>query len=449
MQTGAARALPQPAPAGWNRPVPPSASPPPMHTNSGRRFPFPGALTSLLSRHRFLATFATLSLFMGVSVGLAKINTTLYALHLQVSPWLLGLIAAGQSLGILFTSLPMGFWVERYGAGRLFILGSLAVGGLYVLLPLAPGGLILLGFTVAISAIMPARFVSLNTVFMAALSRIGQERAGWYRATHMAGMFLVGPILGAGIVEAIGFQGGFWLIAAMFLITAIMAPLLFIQHPIQKPATDPAAPMVKARSAILALFAHPEARRLALQEAFVQMLHMYYAFYIVVIAIQYLKQSETAAASLVSLQGSAFILALFWGGRLATRLGRQTSLLAASLLATATLSLGMAQTSHWLWLGGILLGAGLGLLQIQTLTQFAILGQQTGLGRMAGFQAMAGPAGALLGGLLGSFPGQWLGQQTVFLLFVPLCGLLAWSGRPVRAMASHMPKPDSNKGSGT
>lgn len=70
-----------------------------------------------------------------------------------------------------------------------------------------------------------------------------------------------------------------------------------------------------------------------------------------------------------------------------------------------------------------------GLLQIQTLTQFALLGQRVGLGRVAGFQAMAGPAGALVGGLLGSFPGQWLGQQAVFLLFIPLCALLAWSGR--------------------
>lgn len=394
-----------------------------MHIDTGRRPAALGAAFAFLARHRFLASFAALSLFMGISVGLAKINTTLYALHLQTSPWLLGLVAAGQSLGILFTSLPMGYWVERYGAVRLFIAGSLAAGSLYVILPLVSDALFLLIVTVAISAIMPARFVSLNTVFMAALSRIGQERAGWYRATHMAGMFLLGPILGASVIEAVGFRGGFWLIAAMFLITALLAPLVFTQQPLGPPAGQ------SRRFDTRALVAHPQARRLALREAFIQMLHMYYAFYIVVIAIQHLGLGETTAATLVSVQGVAFILALFLGGGLVARLGHDTSLLSAALLACGTLVLGLAAQVPLLWLGGMLLGGGLGLLQIQTLTQFALLGQRVGLGRVAGFQAMAGPAGALAGGLLGSFPGQWLGQQAVFLLFIPLCALLAWSGR--------------------
>ena len=35
-----------------------------------------------LARHRFLIAFATLSLFMGISVGLAKVTTSLYAVQL-------------------------------------------------------------------------------------------------------------------------------------------------------------------------------------------------------------------------------------------------------------------------------------------------------------------------------------------------------------------------------
>jgi len=52
-----------------------------------------------LERHRFLLGFILLSSFMGVSVGLAKVTTTLYAVHLGADPLRLGLVAAAQSIG--------------------------------------------------------------------------------------------------------------------------------------------------------------------------------------------------------------------------------------------------------------------------------------------------------------------------------------------------------------
>lgn len=72
------------------------------------------------------------------------------------------------------------------------------------------------------------------------------------------------------------------------------------------------------------VLADPLARRLAWQEGAIQAFNMYYAFYIVVIAVQSLGLSATGAGSLVAVQGAAFVFALFvlvgWSAGLTDRL---------------------------------------------------------------------------------------------------------------------------------
>ena len=157
-----------------------------------------GAIDSSSGR-RFLAGFVTLAVISGITLGIAKVTTTLYALSLQATPLELALLGAAQSVGILAVSLPVGLMVDRYGARRLFVIGSLLVTVLYALIP-AWGRLgFLLACTTAVSFAMPLRFISLSAVFMGELARIGEARAGWFRGAHMSGMFLIGPALAAGI----------------------------------------------------------------------------------------------------------------------------------------------------------------------------------------------------------------------------------------------------------
>ena len=391
-------------------------------------------MTAWLERHRFLLTFALLSLFMGISVGLAKVTTTLYALHLGAQGWVLGSIAAAQSLGILFSSLPMGVLVERYGPTRLFMTGSLIAGLLYLLLPLLPSSLFLLLMTALVSFVMPARFVSLNTVFMAALERMGEARAGWYRGTHMSGMFLIGPLLAAVVVQAVGHAGSYWLIAGMFFVTIWLSPLVLSQY--SAPERDERQRRAGMGEVLRSVLADPLARRLAWQEGAIQALNMYYAFYIVVIAVQSLGLSAAGAGSLVAVQGAAFVFALFVLGGLVSRLDRQAFHWGVALVMLAALTLAFASLPVWLWGGGAMLGLGLGLLQIQNLTQFSRVGARLGHGRVAGFSALAGPAGGLVGGLLGGTLGQWIGLQKVFLVFIPL---FLWLALHTRARPAPLP----------
>ncbi len=389
-------------------------------------------MTAWLERHRFLITFALLSSFMGISVGLAKVTTTLYALHLGAQGWVLAAIAAAQSLGLLFSSLPMGVLVERYGPTRLFMTGSFIAGLLYLLLPLLPSSLFLLLMTALVSFVMPARFVSLNTVFMAALERMGEARAGWYRGTHMSGMFLIGPLLAAVVVQAIGHAGSYWLIAAMFFVTIVLSPLVLSEY--QPPETAPGQRRAGMGEVLRSVLADPQARRLAWQEGLIQAINMYYAFYIVVIAVQSLGLPATGAGSLVAVQGAAFVFALFLLGGLVKRLDRRAFHLGVTLVMLAALTLALAPHPVWLWGGGAMLGLGLGLLQIQNLTQFSRIGTRLGHGRVAGFSALTGPAGGLVGSLLGGTLGQWIGLQRVFLIFIPLFFLMALHRRRSHAL---------------
>jgi hypothetical protein len=131
-------------------------------------------------------------------------------------------------------------------------------------------------------------------------------------------MFLIGPALAAGIVAAIGYAGSYWLIAGLLLVTAAMAPLAF---PASAAEACPAARRLSWRSIgnQLALLKTDAAlRATCVSEFFAMALNMFYAFFIVVLAIEVFGFSSQAASALISLQGGAFIAALFGlGGLLA------------------------------------------------------------------------------------------------------------------------------------
>jgi len=371
-----------------------------------------------LTRHRFLLSFATLSLFMGVSVGLAKVTTSLYALQLGAQGWLLGAIAAAQSVGILLTALPMGVWVERFGPRRLFMLGSLAGGVLYAVLPLFPNATFLLGMTVLTGVVMPTRFVSLQTVFMTMLQQIGPARAGWQRAAHMSGMFLLGPLLTGWVVAHVGHAGSYGLVALMFVGTvALSQPVL--RHPLPGQTTRPATPRPGVVAAMAQVLAHREARHLAAAEACVQALNTYHAFFIVVIAVQVLHVPAAVAGSLVAVQGASFIAALLWLGTAVQSLGARAAVVGAALTSLGCVVLGTGEATITLLAGSLCLGLGLGVIEIEVIRRMAALGARLGQGRMAGLNAVAGPGGALLGGLAGGMLGNVLGLQPIYLLFVP------------------------------
>lgn len=366
-----------------------------------------------------LGSFVLLATLAGIGVGLSKVTTALYAISLQATPLQLGLIAAAQTAGLLLTSLPCGVLVERLGPLRLFVLGSLLAAALFQLVPLVPHPLYLLALTLLIGLCMPCRFVSLNTVFMHQLVRMGESRAGWFRGSQMIGLLLIGPTLAALLVDWRGPGGGWSLIGLAFAVPILLAPLVLRSYPAQRQVVERLGLAMVAHQFGL-LREDAELRGNCLLDFCVQAAAMFFAFFIVAITVQDYGWSARQAAALLSGHGLAFILALFLLGR---RFGaRQQAGFAISLLlaAAALLALGLAHQAPLLWVGGLLLGISLGMLQVTTLSSYARHGQRLGHGRIAGLAALIGPAGSMSGCLLGGLLGASLGLQTLFLLFIPL-----------------------------
>lgn len=390
-------------------------------------------LRALLARHRFLVTFVLLNSLMGVSVGLAKVTTPLYAIHLGANEALLGLVAGSQSAGILLIGLPMGFLVDRYGPAPLFVIGSLCAGAMYSLVPLVPSTMFLVACTFVISFFMPFRFVSLNTVFMEQLEVLGEEKAGWARGSHMAGTAMIGPALAATLIEVSSYQHTYWVIAALFLATMLMSPLVFNQY-----QTDPnsarALRLGDVKAQLVMIGRDVDLRGACMVDFTGQAIMMFYTFFIVVIAITQLGLGADGASGLVGAQGFSYVVALFTLGPFANRLGQDSVYgLSGGIVALALVLLGTASALPILWLGALLLGMGLGLLQIVNLMRFARIGGRLGRGKIAGLNALIGPAGGMVGSMGGGLLGHRIGLQNVFLVFLPALGLLLWQLHSQRA----------------
>lgn len=386
-------------------------------------------MLSFLRRHHFLVFFVLLTNIMGISIGMAKVSTTLLALQLGADASLQGLIASAQSIGVVIMSIPIGFMMDRAGPGRLFIVGSLLVGAIYLLLPLMTTPWAVLFATAMVSLFMPMRFVSLNAVFMAELETLGESKAGWYRGSHMTGMFLIGPVLAAIAVEALGFVGTFWSIVALFAVSILLSPTVFRHYQRRTIPPAAAAPAYKITARLALLFRDEELRRVGLIEFCAQSINAFYIFFILIIAINQLHMAPLPASHLIGINGGAYIFALLFLGKTVQRVGHELGyLLSFSAALLALLMLGLGQQLLWLMVGGALLGLCLGTLQIITLTRFARLSTRLGRGEVSGVSSLMGPSGSFFGSLIGGFIGQHFGLQPVFLFFIlPVVLMVAWT----------------------
>jgi predicted MFS family arabinose efflux permease len=399
----------------------------------------PGALRAFLRQHHFLLMFALLASVMGVSVGMAQVTTSLYAVELQSSGSMLGLIAAAQSVGVIFMSLPVGVLTDRLGPTRPFVFGTALAGLIYVLVPLAHSPVQLLLCTAAISCFMPFRFVALNTLFLQQLAALGESKAGWYRGTHMVGMFLLGPLLGAYLVATLGSSGSYRVIALAFGLTILVSPIVLARYAPPRPVIAKISAWQALRAQLGLLLRDRELGRVSVVEGAAQATSAFFTFFSPILAVTNAGMSARQASSLITAKGISYIFALFFLGGALERLGSARGYaLSFSVITLGLALLGSSEQPSLLWLGSLILGLGLGTVQIATLTRYAQIGLRTGYGKVSGFNALVGPTGGVLGGLVGGNAAHWLGLQSVFLLaaaaFLLGCGGLLLGRIPARRL---------------
>lgn len=379
------------------------------------------ALNGWLGANRFLVVFALLASLMGTSVGVAKITTALYAIALGANAEQLGLLVAGQVAGTLVMSIPIGFLVDHYGPRRLFVLGSVLAGLTYALIPVVETPAFLLGCTTAIGFFMPLRFVSLNTIFFEQIRRMGAGKAGWYRATHLAGQFLIGPGIAVALIHALGYAGTWWVLAASFALTIAVSPMVLSSYARPAAAGVVLPSLGRVGRDLLALLRDRGLREICLIDIAIESVFTYQTTFVVAIALRVFQVGEAGASAFVTGTGLSFIATLLLTGGLTARLGARTSYrIGFSLTAAGLVLLGSAAGPGWMWPGIVVLGIGLGLVQTVTLSRAAEIGGRLGQGKVSGLILMTFPIGGILGGLAGGWAGERLGLQAVYVLFVPV-----------------------------
>lgn len=377
-------------------------------------------LLDRIAQNRFLMAFILVASTAGLGVGTAQIAVSLYAVQLHASEVQLGMIAAAQSIGILLMGIPTGILINRFGPLVLFSLGSLLAGLWYGLIPWVGQVWFLVGCIVLVSFCMPLRFISLNTVFMSQLNRLGTVKAGWFRGTHMIGYMLLGPMLAVWLGNHISPVGRFAAIALLFIVPVLLSPLIFSGYEVAgKQAPRLSFQLIGQQ---LLLFKRDMTLRMtSLFELFDSAVMGYFTFFIVVIAIRNYGFSPAVAASLVTLYGSVYMAALFGMGVVVQSLAEKRAYqLGFGLVAIALLCLALPLSSVWLWLGSALLGIGLGTLNVINLSVFARLGQHLGMTNVSAVSLTCGPSGSMLGSLVGGLLAQLWGLQAIFF---PLCAL--------------------------
>lgn len=393
---------------------------------------------------KFMSSFVLLTIIAGLGVGVARVLISLYAVHLNASELQLGLISAAQNIGILLMALPIGVLVQRLGSLKVFSIGSVVGAVLYFLTPLHANAWYLMILTALVSCFLPMRFVSINTVFLSNLKRLGPAKAGWFRGSHMMGFFLIAPALSVLLIEHFGYSGSFYCVALLFLGTLFFAPFCF-QKVHQHTQSTPSFQWRDVVAPLALLKTHAPLRVICALEFLSSVANNYFGFFIVVIAIQSFALPESMAVMLLTTQGIIFVSSLFTLGGLAELVGYQKFyLIGLGLISSALLIFALTPVTLWMWPASLMLGLGLGMLHIANFMSFAKVGEQTAMAKISPILALVGPTGGLFGGFLGAALGASVGLQNLFfpigLAFLALILLILRD----QAFISFL-KPDGSK----
>lgn len=389
------------------------------------------------SRTSFLLNFMLLAAFSGATIGMAKIVTTLYALHLGANSMQVGIISAMESLGMIVLTLPAGFVIARYGARRVYFLASVGPMLLNLAIPLFGHWLWLAVARLLIGLCIPFRIVSMNSAFLQQLRHIGSSKAGWYRGALTVGMGLIGPLLGNWLSSSSSFTVAFVVIGLAFGAMAAYSLGFWSDAPAAPVADVGQAPAVGMLADIKAMIANVEIAESCLIELVGSATASLFGTFVILLAMDVAALNQTQAVSLVMVQGLASVTALFTLGYVLQRSGRPFAYIASlSAALCALLLLGFAHTYWLLALGGVLLSTGTALIHLVNMTQMSEHSMDKS--KISGLFNLASMLGSFSGAIVGGVLSHYVGLANLFLCWIPVVLVMAvvCRGRAVRRQAA-------------
>jgi MFS family permease len=369
---------------------------------------------------RFLMSFVLLAMVSGATIGMAKLVTTLYALHVGAGAAQVGIIAAMESLGMAVLTLPAGFLIARFGARRVYGIASVGPLLLNLVLPLTDAWYWIATTQLLIGLCIPFRVVSMNSAFLDQLPRIGVAKAGWYRAALSVGMGLAGPFAANALSSLLGYGWSFVLVAASFGAMGVFAQTFLPDEP--APGAD--AGRTTALREIRTMLADVEIGESCLVEFVSSAVRASYGAFVVVIALQVLRLDRADAVQLVMIDGVASVAALLGLGYLVRGLSPGQRYAASVALAVAGLALLGTADGFWPFASGaVLLGAGCALVHLINMAQLSR--HPAAKSKISSLFNTASMAGFFAGAMAGSALSTRIGLQQVFLLAIPVVLALA------------------------
>lgn len=363
---------------------------------------------------RFLALFILLSVISGLTVGLGKIVSTLYAISLNATPFQIGLISAMESVGMVLVTVPAGFIIARYGARGVYFLSSLGPMLINLAMPFSGSWVALALGRGAIGLCIPFRMVSMNSSFLERLPRFGPGKAGWYRASLTGGVAILGPSLAAFLTSRGAITDIFFLVSACFAVMALFS-LSFL------PNRDPRGVQEDARfvDEIMLIARSPAIAESCLVEFTSAATNALFSTFIILLAASLPGLTEQDGIRIMLVQGIAVVGLLFFGGTLAARLSNPVAYGLSLFTATAALlSFAFANSFAVLAFGAVLLAVGAAIVHLINMRVMA--GMPGGKSKVAGLYNLASMTGSSFGAIAGGAITNLVPLQWVFLLWLPL-----------------------------
>ncbi|MGB5147756.1 MAG: hypothetical protein WBN86_11595 [Porticoccaceae bacterium] len=135
--------------------------------------------------------------FSAITIGVTEAFLPFKETAINVNEFQMGLVAAALTLGVLAMSLPTGWLLDRFTGTSIYYLGAVAAVLIYSLLAYLDELAFLVSILVRLASWFSLGYVSVQKAFVAFMQKESLASAERLRATQMAGLFVIGPMLGS------------------------------------------------------------------------------------------------------------------------------------------------------------------------------------------------------------------------------------------------------------
>jgi predicted MFS family arabinose efflux permease len=370
-----------------------------------------------------ISSYLILNITTGMIGGAMQIAVPCFAMALGASSSELGLIRGISGLGMLLLVIPAGFIVDHVGSKRLFLIGAIAgtIATFCLLFAVNPMMMVLI---MGLSGLFQSlKMTALNASFYSDIKSIGIEKSGWFKGSMSIGLTFIGPVAGGLLIDHLPYRIIFPVLAAGTLIPIILVYVFHDDRHHRNSSGNINAALGKQLRDFKELIADRSLYLPLLTEILSTGCFTLFSTFIIVLAVKILKLPTTITSLLLTIEGSIFIITVFTAGPL-IKLLSTINLYLVSIFFTivALITLTFAQSFSVIIAATVILGFGLGMLNLVTSSRLALL--KGDKGKSVGLFSAAVGIGISSGPVLGGIVASHFGNRIVFLTFIPLFLLL-------------------------